>query len=277
MELEPRIQFLPRRIGKPGEVLDIAASQFPYGKNLRMFGKHCAVHFVHKLMHTGSVDKWFALSRHRIREILRLGDLVDDIKAESLDSLLQPESQNIIQFLPHLRIFPIQIGLADRIQMKIILVQRRDKLPCRTAKTALPVVRCTAIRRRITENIVILVFFVSGQRLLEPDVLAGCMIEYHVHHDPQPQSIRFGHQPFQVPHGTEHRFNIPVVRHIIPIVILRRAKERRDPHMGRPQPADVRQPLPHPLQVSHTVTIGIPERFDINLIDRSFAMYVSHT
>ncbi|MNP42079.1 hypothetical protein D3C76_1358160 [compost metagenome] len=92
-----------------------------------------------------------------VREALILGDNIDYIHAEAIDTLFCPEQHHIIHRSTYLLILPIQIRLGFIVESKIILSRSFVELPGRTPELRLPVVGESAIRRRVFPNIIITV------------------------------------------------------------------------------------------------------------------------
>ena len=51
---------------------------------------------------------------------VRLGDQVDHVEAEASDAFLFPEADDILEFLSHLRVFPVEVCLGDVKQVQVI-------------------------------------------------------------------------------------------------------------------------------------------------------------
>ena len=72
-------------------------------------------------MNPGTVCiKSSSVSDKVIFQYIRLGDQVDDIEAEASDAFLFPEADDILQFLSHLRVFPVEVCLGDVKQVQVI-------------------------------------------------------------------------------------------------------------------------------------------------------------
>ena len=78
--------------------------------------------------------KLSSVSLKIILHLLRLGNQIDHIKPKCPDTFLFPKSKDLFQFLPHVRIIPVQVRLCHIKQMQIPLFQFGDIFPCGAAK-----------------------------------------------------------------------------------------------------------------------------------------------
>ena len=103
-------------------------------------------------------------------EVFGLGDEVQHVKAESLHAFSLPEADNILQLFADFGIFPVEVGLLWRKQVKIPFPDFGSVIPCSSAEASCPFCR-GSIRLSVPEDIVVHVFRVSGKGALEPFVL----------------------------------------------------------------------------------------------------------
>ncbi|CSC67733.1 Uncharacterised protein [Vibrio cholerae] len=122
-------------------------------------------------MHSWAIGvKTTTITDFIIGKILLLGNEVNHVKSETIDTFFSPKSDDVFYFFSNLRIFPVQIGLLFGKQMQIILTGRFIQRPRTPAKFGLPVVRHTTVNR-LTPNIVITVRAIAiAQCRLEPSV-----------------------------------------------------------------------------------------------------------
>ena len=100
-----------------------------------------------------------------------------------MDTFGAPEVNDIRTFLSDFGIGPVQIGLGHIKQMEIPLIKLLDIFPGAAGELGLPVVGRQSRSFAFAEDVLLLVFLISGHRLFEPFVFRGCMIEDHVEHD----------------------------------------------------------------------------------------------
>ncbi|MNC17207.1 hypothetical protein D3C75_650800 [compost metagenome] len=95
----------------------------------------------HSISPYGRCSTWII----RIRVTFRLHDMCNGIKAKSVHTLLQPPFHHLMQLINDHGILPVQIRLIFGIEVKVIFIGPRIKLPHRTTEIRLPVIRGTSI------------------------------------------------------------------------------------------------------------------------------------
>ena len=117
-----------------------------YGHNI-VFTQYFPVHLLEKFMYSRSIctsgiitSVSFILNHRPVRKTLIFRKKRNYIHPESIDSFIQPEPQDIIYFLPHFRIFPVQIRLLFCKAVQIILGTLLCILPGRSAEAGSPVI-----------------------------------------------------------------------------------------------------------------------------------------
>ena len=169
-----------------------------------------------------------AIARKVVLIHFRFGNQIDHIKAESLDSLRLPETEDVGHFFPHRRVLPVQVCLCHIEQVQIPLAQLRHILPCRATELGHPV--CGQIvRGSVLKDVVILILFLTGQCPLEPCMLGGGVVEHHIQHQANAALVRLADEFFQIFHRAVARVDSAVIRHVIAVVPLRRGKKRGKP------------------------------------------------
>ena len=219
-------------------------------------------------------------------QTLRFGDQVQHVETEPLDAFFLPEADHVFQLFPDFRILPVQIRLRLVEQVQIPLVQRGYILPCGRSETARPIQRRPAVHA-VPENIVVHIFRIAFQRLLEPDVIPGSVIENHVEHEAHAERVRFRDHRLAVRHGTEQGIHGAVVRHVIAVVEHGRRIEGRHPDIIHAEAFHIGQFGADAVQVPDSVAVGITERLDVNLVNHTvfeitqgrplLLAYISHT
>ena len=140
-----------------------------------------------------------------------LRDLVNDIQAETCNSLFHPPKDHIIQFPAQCRVFPVQVRLLGRKLMEIILPDFRYPCPRGTAKSGLHIIRIL-IRRAVSPDIVVVAGIIAaGLCLQKPAMLVRTVVQNHIQHNADPALFAFGNQLPHIFQRTVHRINCPVV------------------------------------------------------------------
>ena len=215
-----------------------------------------------------------AVARKVVLIHFRFGNQIDHIKAESLDSLRLPETEDVGHFFPHRRVLPVQVCLCHIEQVQIPLAQLRHILPCRATELGHPV--CGQIvRGSVLKDVVILILFVARQCFFEPLMLGGGVVEHHVQHQADAAPVRLADKLLQILHRAVARVNGTVVGHIIAVVALGRGEERRQPEIVNAQVGEVVQFRGDALQIAEAVTVRVHEGFRVNLVD-NFIFKIIH-
>ena len=106
----------------------------------------------------------------------------------------------------------------------------------------------------------------SLQRLQEPGVPAGAVVQHQVQNDGDVPLFRLGDQGIHVLHGAEHGVNGAVVRDVVAIVHLRGGAHRRHPDAVDAQFLQIVQPGEDALQISDAAAGGVLKALGVNLI-----------
>ena len=142
--------------------------------------------------------------------------------------------------------------------MQIPFFEGRNIFPCRATEFGFPVCRYL-IRCAVLENVIVLVFFIPGNRLLKPLVAGGSMVEHHIEHQLDPPVLCLADQLFQIFHRSKHRVYLPVICHIITVIVLRGHEERSNPQIVHSQRLQIIKLLRNAPDVSDPVSVGIFE------------------
>ena len=258
LELEHHRQFAA--IGRTVKLspFSISAPCFANG-NQPIFFERLSRQFPQIFMKPGSVVGDF--------QICILTNLVDNVQTETNNTLLYPETDTLIQFFAHCRIFPVQVRLFHRKLMEIPLLQLRHISPGTTAKG------CPhSIGRRIgfsvsPDEIIMIGIVFSLQCLFEPDMLLGTVVQHQVHNDTDASLLAFRNQFLHIFHGTEHGINGAVIRNIISVVYLRRRTDRTQPDSIDSQFLQVIQTIDDAADITNAITVGILEALRIQFVE----------
>ena len=202
--------------------------------------------------------------------VFALADQVHHVETEALHALVHPEADNLLYLTAHRGVFPVQVRLGLVEQVQVILAHLGRILPGTAAELALPVGGGAAVRPGGAEDVVVLIHRVSGQSLLEPDMLGGGVVEHHIQHQADAPPVGLLSQLFKVLHGAVAGVDGPVVRHIIAVVVLRGNEEGGQPDVIHAQLLQVIQLLGYAPQLAQTVAVGVQEGLRVNLIHNTF-------
>jgi hypothetical protein len=106
-----------------------------------------------------------------------------------------------------------------------------------------------------------------GQRLLEPDVLAGDVVGHDVDDHPDALGMRLRDQRLGAGQGAEDRVDVAEVRHVVTRVGHRRRVPGAHPDRVDAEIAQVAQARADAADVAHAVAVGIREAARIHLVD----------
>ncbi len=111
----------------------------------------------------------------------------------------------------------------------------------------------------------------GGQRGLEPDVLVRGVVGHQVDDDAQVQLVRPRDQRVGVVERAEQRVDVAVVGDVVPVVVLGRGVERRDPQGVDTEVAQVGQSRGDAREVADAVAVAVGEAADVDLVDDGVA------
>ena len=196
-----------------------------------------------------------------------LDQSLGDIDPETVNVLVEPEPQNLIELILDPRVAPVQVRLVWQEEMEVVLTGLVVKGPGGPTEVTDPVVWGASIGTRVSPDVV--VSEVAGQRgagLCEPWVLDAGVIGNEVENDPDTSGVGIGHQPIKVVHVAVHRIDRAVVRYVVAEIRHRRREERCDPHQVNTKCLEMIEMGNGPTQVTDAVAIGIGERSDVQAI-----------
>ncbi len=104
----------------------------------------------------------------RVRRVVAELDVLDEmpehIDAEPIDPALHPETQHVVHRCAHVRVAPVEIGLALEKGVVVVLAARLVEFPGTAAELTQPVVRWTAIGRGVAPQIPVALLAASRDR-----------------------------------------------------------------------------------------------------------------
>jgi hypothetical protein len=193
-------------------------------------------------------------------------DLVDDVAAESVDSFVEPEAENLFDFFEDFGIVPIEIGLLFAVDMEVVLVDFRHVFPSAAGEDAGPVIGSFSVFA-FAPIVIIVVRGVLVFGHEEPRMLVGGVIDDEIHHERDVAFLGFGDQPFHVFHRPVFRIDGFVVGNVIAEIVVGRAVERREPNDVDSESLKVIELGDNAGDIPDSIAIGIAKRTGIDLID----------
>ena len=206
------------------------------------------------------------------------------VTAETVNSLVEPEGNDVLQFLTHrLRARRI-VGLfprTRRIRRQIAVVQCRLHIivVLHVAGSAGIIAIHPFLLFRVTRLAVLAVHPyiivavmavpVAVCRFHEPRMLVGSVAGNQVQADAQALRMGILDQIFQISIGPETRVDLIVVRDVISAVLEHAAEHRTNPYRIETQCLHIVQFRTDAFQVAITVAVAVLERRRINVIDGS--------
>ena len=180
-----------------------------------------------------------------VPQALLLHQPVRDVDPEAVDAAVEPEAQDVDEHVADLGVAPVEVGLRGVEEVQVPLAVR-DARPRVATEDRRPVVRRLGAVRSATlaEQVAgpLGAARPGGEGGAEPLVLAGGVVGHQVDDHLQPELVGRGEQVVRVGQRAEQRVDVAVVRHVVPVVVLRGRVERRDPQRVDPQVAQVGQP-----------------------------------
>ena len=246
------IELAVLRVGVAHAVLNARRRHFTHGHGIPIPPEGCTVQLPQTRMHDGRIGIQGLIDNPggRILKLFGLADHVNDVEAEPANTLVIPEIDDLIEFLTHGGVVPVQISLCDVVKVQIVQrcprfvpinLTRRigERRPGRTAEFRLPVrgrnhraVRLNPPRAKIE---IIPVLALARLRPPKPLVLGRNVVEHHIEHDPDAVLPKRGDHLFDVLHRAQLGVNGVVVGNVVAVIVLGRGEERVEPHHAHPQ------------------------------------------
>ena len=167
-------------------------------------------------MHVWSVGIEPAAIAVVLREVSGLGNQIDHIKTETAYTFVAPKAHQFVDFGPHPRVVPIEVGLGVIKQMQIVLAGLGLVLPRRAAELGLPVIGLVAPDVKVAVRVV-----EAATRLHEPFMFDRGVVDHNVEHQLDASGAGFADQQLAIGHAAVARVNGVVITDVIAIVALR--------------------------------------------------------
>ena len=202
-----------------------------------------------------------------VEQRLRLSDEVDDVEAEAPHSLGAPEVHDFGGLLADIGVVPVEVRLRPVEEVQVVLAGVPEGLPGGAPELGHPVGGQRAVGLGVAQVVVALVALVAGQRLAEPLVLGGGVVEDHVEHDADPVGAQGLDELLEVLHRPHGGVDGAVVGDVVAVVPPRRGEERVEPDVVHAQRGDVGDLLDDAPQVPDAVAVRVVERLGVDLVD----------
>ena len=194
-------------------------------------------------------------------------EVIHHVQAKAADAARRPPAEDLVQFLPHGRVFPVEVRLLDGVLVEVILFQLRHPLPGRAAEGGGHVIGRRA-RFAVTPDIEIMIRIIAALfRLDKPAVFIGGVVEHHVQDDADAPLLCLGNQAVHILERAEQRVDILIVGDIVAVVVLRGAEYRRQPDRVDPKPGQIIEFGNDAGQIPHAVPVCVHKAAGIDLID----------
>ena len=195
LELEDHLQLVAVETGVERGVVHGHAGGFAHGHD-RVLAEDLAVHLLQEFVYARAVGcdgQGVVEAAGQYGGVLWegevLGNQVDDVHAEAVHALVQPEAHDVVDLFADLRVLPVQVGLLDGEVVQVELAGRLVPFPHGGAEAGNPVVRRNRLAvlveaLGVAPDVVVAVGVVlGGACLLEPFVLVGGVVDDEVHHE----------------------------------------------------------------------------------------------
>lgn len=201
-----------------------------------------------------------------------LEHVVDGVDPETVHPPVHPERQHVLHLLIQRGAPVIQIRLAGRELVKIVLFSFLVPLPRRTPEDAEPIVGRLpgpVHDPRVPPHVVLVVRFDPLDALLEPRMLVGTVIGHEVEYHLQTERFRPSHEPVEICQSAVNRVHVREVGDVVAEIDLGTLVDGRQPESVRPYVGYVIHPGRDPVQIAYTVPVAVLETPRIDLVHES--------
>ena len=157
-----------------------------------------------------------------------LGDLTDDVHAESVNSPVHPPVHHLVDCLTQFGSFPIEVGLLGRELVEIVFTALRIIGPRGSAEIAPPAIGfgswLAGDMPFLCGHPPIPIRFVAGfvTGFDEPSVLIRGVVNHQIHNDFEAEVVGGAKQFIHVIESAEHGVDVLVVGDIVAVIVLGR-------------------------------------------------------
>ena len=267
------------------ELLPFGCDEFPplFGGGFRAFadgrtvvaGEYLAVHFVQVVVQVRPErvvgEHVRVLAEVDLRKRRVFCNVWNRIQPESIDPLVEPETQNVVDFGPHLGILPVEVGLLPGEVVQVVGPRGGVVAPgiALLVEMALAVGR-VALFLRPPEVVVVVGVLPRGAGLAEPGMLVAGVVQHQVEEKTHAPCVCFFQEPVEILHRAEVRHDLPVIADVVAVVGVGGCEDRIEPQGFDSQPMQVVEFFGDSVQVPDTVVVAVLETAGIDLIDDRF-------
>ena len=219
---------------------------------------------------TGIVDGIAVEYRPQIRQTRLLGKQAQNIHPEAIHALVQPPVHHPENFLPDLRVLPVQIRLFFGEEMEVIHLSPFVKLPSTSGKAGAPVIGKLAVFA-FPPDVVITVRIVNGfPALNKPGMLVGSMVYHQIHNEAEAVGMGRGQHLIKILHRAKFLHDGLIIADIVAIVIVRRLVNRRKPDHVHTELLKIIHFFNDAPEIANAVSVAVLKASGIDLINHGF-------
>ena len=248
--------------------------------------QHVVLELVQVFVDAGAVIVvWHPLAgRHQVvvRQTFLFGDVGDDVLPEAVHPHVQPEAQNPLHFLPHLRVIHVQVRLLHGEQVQVVFAANLVECPGLSLKEGVPIVGELPAGLSGTPDIIIGVGVDALTAFLEPFMLVAGVVHHKIHDDLHVPGVSALQHLLECRHAAEFRRDVPVIGNIVAAVRPGGGVDGGKPDAVAAQTFDVVQLFIHAPQVAHAVAVAVlegsrPDLVKYLVLVPPFALHAVHS
>ena len=191
-----------------------------------------------------------------VAELPILDQRMADVDPEARDPAVEPEAQDALELLAHLRVPPVQVGLTGGEVVQVVAAPLLVERPGGAAAEDRPPV----VRHLVCPD-------VEVRPIAEPGMAVGRVVRDEVEEDANPAPGGLRDQRVDVRQGSELRVHVGVVGDVVTPVDVRRRVDRVEPDSVDAQPFEVVQLRGQAVEVAHAVAVSVGERPGVDLVE----------
>ncbi len=269
VEVEDHVQLAAVRAHVVHGLVGTRVRRLAHGHDV-VVREDLALHLLQVLVHvraggaTGVVAAvGLVLDHGAVGQLRVLGDEGDDVHAEAVDALVQPEAHLVVDRAAHGGVVPVEVALLGGEAVQVVLTHALHVGPCRAAEAGAPVVGDL-----VSPDVVVVVGVASALAgFLEPNVLVGGVVDHQVEDDLEPLLVRLGQKRVEVGHRAQRGLNGAVVGDVVAVVHLRGGEDRVQPDDVHAQLGQVVEFLADAVEVADAVAVGVAEALGVGLVN----------